>query len=335
MSIRVTLKPSGHHFYVEFGETLLEAALRSGISLEYSCNNGQCGKCQASLLEGEIAETLHSDFVLKKTGHTQKQILLCRCKPATDLILEAREPGRTGEIPEQVIQTRVYRIEHPTDDIRLLQLRTPRSQSLQFLAGQHVRLEIEGMPPRHKSIASCPCNGMYLQFHFRNNPGNEFSDYIFNRIKLRDKITVSGPYGDFHLNEDSPRSMIFIAYETGFAPIKSLIEHAFTREMKQDMHLYWLSHSDSHHYLENYCRAWSDAEDNFLYHGVTLATDAEVDIPQQLQDWADTLLSNHPDLSHSDIYINGPEEKFRLLSNKLIQNGLPESQLHVDNMQRY
>ncbi len=333
MSTRVTLKPSGHHFNVEFGETLLEAALRSGITLEYNCNNGQCGKCQASLLEGEIIEQLHSDFVFKKTAQQHKQILLCRCKPATDLVLEAHEPGSAREIPEQKIQTRVYRLESATGDIRLLQLRTPRSNSLQFLAGQYLRLEIEGLPPREQSIASCPCNGMYLQFHFRNNPDDEFSNYIFNHIKLKDKVTVVGPYGDFHLDEDSSRNMIFIASETGFAPIKSLIEHAIARETRQAIQLYWLASPDNPHYLENYCRAWSDAEQNFVYNAVTLATKS--DVVEQLQDWAGNLLQDHPDLSTCDIYINGPEEKFSLLINKLIQNGLPVSQLHIDNMPRY
>lgn len=335
MSRHITLKPSNHHFYVEFGETLLEAALRSGISLEYNCNNGQCGKCQATLLKGELAESLHSDFVFKKTGDSKKQLLLCRCKPATDLILQAFEPGSAHEIPEQKIQTQVYRIESASDEIRLLQLRTPRSQSLQFLAGQHVRLEIEGISPRNKSIASCPCNGMYLQFHFRNNPGNEFSDYIFKQIKLKDKISVTGPYGGFHLDEDSTRSIIFIAYETGFAPIKSLIEHAIAREMKQDIHLYWLSRENNPHYLENYCRAWIDAEDNFYYHSETLPAELTVELPEQLQGWADVLLNAHADLSSCDIYINGPIEKFKRLSVKLIEQGLPEAQLHIDNMQRY
>ncbi|VAX10476.1 hypothetical protein MNBD_GAMMA25-1396 [hydrothermal vent metagenome] len=335
MSLQVTLKPSGHQFNVEFGETLLEAALRSGISLEYNCNNGTCGKCQASLVDGEIAETLHSDFVFKNTGKVEKQILLCRCKPATDLILEAREASNADEIPEQSIQTQVYRIEEASGDIRLLQLRTPRSQSLQFLAGQHVRLKVEGLPARHKSIASCPCNGMYLQFHFRNNPDNEFSNYIFNQVKTKSKITVTGPYGGFHLDEDSPRTIIFIAYETGFAPIKSLVEHALAREMSQDIHLYWLSRTNTPHYLENYCRAWSDAEDNFHYHSVTLATDVDAQIPQQLEHWGDSLLDKHPVLSDCDIYINGPDEKFKRLSDKLIENGLPRAQLQIDNMQRY
>ncbi len=335
MSVRVTLQPSGHQFNVEFGETLLEAALRSGITLEYNCSNGQCGKCQASLLEGEIAERLHSDYVFKNNGRGHEQILLCCCKPASDLLLEAYEPGSAHDIAEQQIQSSVYRIENAGDDIRLLQLRTPRSHSLQFLAGQYVRLEIEGLPPHEISIASCPCNGMYLQFHFRHNPGDAFSDYIFNRIKLKDKLTVIGPYGNFHLDEDSPRNLIFIAYETGFAPIKSLIEHALARETKQAIHLYWLVNSDTPHYLENYCRAWNDAEDHFVYSAETLPARSPADIAEQLQNWGDKLLQDHPDLSACDIYMNGPEERFKLLSRKLTEHGLPKSQLHIDGMPRY
>ena len=51
MSAHVTIKPSGHEFFVEGNDTLLEAALRAGVSLNYGCNNGNCGEgCIADLI---------------------------------------------------------------------------------------------------------------------------------------------------------------------------------------------------------------------------------------------------------------------------------------------
>mgnify|MGYP003471556228 CR=1 FL=1 len=48
MSFLVRFLPSGKEFTAEKNETVLEAALRSGISLNYSCNNGSCGGCGGS-----------------------------------------------------------------------------------------------------------------------------------------------------------------------------------------------------------------------------------------------------------------------------------------------
>ena len=53
MSAHVTIKPSGHEFFVEGNDTLLEAALRAGVSLNYGCSNGNCGECRARLVSGE------------------------------------------------------------------------------------------------------------------------------------------------------------------------------------------------------------------------------------------------------------------------------------------
>ena len=43
------------------------------------------------------------------------------------------------------------------------------------------------------------------------------------------------------LNEKSHRPLIFIACETGFAPIKSLIEHAMALDAAETLHLYWIA----------------------------------------------------------------------------------------------
>jgi Na+-transporting NADH:ubiquinone oxidoreductase subunit F len=56
------------------------------------------------------------------------------------------------------------------------------------------------------------------------NPGI-CSSYIFSR-KPGDKITISGPYGDFHIKE-SNREMIFIGGGAGMAPIRSHIFDQF------------------------------------------------------------------------------------------------------------
>ena len=54
MSFRVHVEPSGHEFNVEQDESILDAAIRQGVNLPYGCRNGFCGKCQSTLLYGEV-----------------------------------------------------------------------------------------------------------------------------------------------------------------------------------------------------------------------------------------------------------------------------------------
>lgn len=54
MTAHVQVKPSGREFLVDGNDSLLEAALRAGLSLDYGCSIGSCGKCKARVLSGEV-----------------------------------------------------------------------------------------------------------------------------------------------------------------------------------------------------------------------------------------------------------------------------------------
>ncbi len=340
MAVSITIQPSGRSFMAEPTETLLDSALRHGISFNYNCNNGSCGKCSARLIAGELSEILPHDHVFKEHEKTRQSILLCRAKPRTDLVIEAAEADTPDAIPQQTIDTLVHKIEAVTDDVRIIQLRTPRTQSLQFLAGQHVCLSINGLAPRNKSIASCPCNGMYLQFHVREVPGDAFSEYVFNDLKPREKINVSGPYGDFLLNESSQNPILFVAFDTGMAPIKSLIEHTIALEQNQPIFLYWLMDESGSHYQENYCRSWEDALDNFSYNPIKISYQDHhsVDInrlKQELKNTARAIVSEHDQFQDYDIYINGPAWLFSDMQEVFANSGIAADQIRIDSMKRY
>jgi CDP-4-dehydro-6-deoxyglucose reductase len=66
MSCKVTVRPSGREFTVEGDETILAAALRSGVGLPYGCKNGACGTCKAKGLEGRWVQGPHSASALSR-----------------------------------------------------------------------------------------------------------------------------------------------------------------------------------------------------------------------------------------------------------------------------
>ena len=55
------------------------------------------------------------------------------------------------------------------------------------------------------------------------NPGIA-SSYIFT-LKPGDKVTMSGPYGDFHPIFDSKKEMIWVGGGAGMAPLRAQIMH--------------------------------------------------------------------------------------------------------------
>ncbi len=338
MTANIHLLPSDHKFPAEPQETLLEAALRAGLAPNYSCSNGSCGQCRARLVSGSIGATRFHDYVISEHDKAQGIILMCSVCAVGDLVIEASEAENSEDIPLQQVTTRVNKIERLSEDLLVLHLRTPRNQTLRFLAGQHVSMELPGLAPRNKSIASCPCNAMHLQFHIRRVPGDPFADYIFDQLHLNQPVALSGPYGSFTLDEQAGRPLILLAYETGFAPIKSLIEHAIALEFPQPMHLYWVVRQAGEHYLENYCRSWTDALDTFTYTPVTGAgtgasssTNTEYDFLLGGQ----RIVQDCPDLVGYDVYVNGPEALMGQTRDLLLAHGLPEERLFIDYLQRF
>ena len=339
MTYRVRMLPRGRVFEAMPKESLLAAVLRAGISPGYGCGNGTCGKCVARVVSGKVDAIQAHDFVLSAAERQDGQILLCCTAAASDLELEAPTAGSVADIPCQEIVTRVAKLERLAVDTIGLHLRTPRSRTLRFLAGQHVRLEIDGVPARHKSIASCPCDGMHLEFHVRRAPDDPFAEHVFTRLRSAQEVRVIGPWGDFTWREDSDRPVILLAYETGFAAIRSLIEQALNVEFAEPLHLYWLVRSPGGHYLDGYCRSLADTLEQFRYTPLVVpGGDAPHDpvTPAQgaLLFAAQRILADHPDIVQAEIYASGPRANMAAAARLLHEHGLPPERLHVDDPPR-
>jgi len=303
MAAQVHINPSGHEFLLEGNNSLLEAGLSAGFALNYGCSNGNCGKCKAKLISGEIKKIMPHDYVLSTADKSQDLFLMCSHTALTDLVIETDEAGTTQDIPEQTITARVKKIEPLSDMISILNLKTPRTQRLRFLAGQSIKLTLEKGVSTVLPIASCPCDDMNIQFHI-DTARTAFGQAVIETLKNGDNIELHGPEGQFILHEEPPHPIIFLAMDTGFAPIKSLIEHAMTLDAAESLHLYWLT--SGKHYLGNLCHAWDDAFENFSYDAINLDTSA--DLNAQMQQHFEKISAHHSKLSDFHVYIAGPHE---------------------------
>lgn len=330
MAAHVKIRPSGHEFFVEGADTLLEAALRAGFALNYGCSNGNCGQCKARVVEGQVMKVRPHDYVLSEAEKSSGYALMCSNTAVTDVVIEAGEAQLASDIPLQHITAHVKSIDQAGDDMLILNLQTPRNNRLRFLAGQNAMLQLGHALSAEFPVASCPCDDRNLQFHIRNLPGNPFSDYVATRLMNGEAVTVEGPKGSFVLHEDSTRPLIFIAFGAGFAPVKSLLEHAMALDVAESVHLYWVVSREVNLYLSNWPRAWADALDNFQYTPLVAGTDLETAAGRQeslvgglLQRIAD----DYPALDGFDVYVAGPESLLDAARKWLLGRGLPGAQL--------
>ena len=314
MSAHVTIQPSGHEFFVDGNDTLLEAALRNGVSLSYGCSNGNCGECKARVVSGEVKKVHAHDYVLKQAEKDAGVILLCAYAPVNDVVIEANV-AEARDIPLQRITAKVKSVEVFNPQIAALHILAPRSQRLRYLGGQSIEVGVNGVSGRY-AIASCPCEDRHIEVQIPHHPDDAFAEALFTRLKANDTVEVEGPFGEFVLDEDSPRPVIFLAFGAGFAPIKSLIQHAMSLELAESMDLHWLA-DEAGLYQDNLCRAWTDALDNFNY------------VPHALTDDLDTLLHSmvvdYPDLHRFDVYASGTTAQLERAHAHFVRGGLHEA----------
>ena len=314
MSAHVTVRPSGREFFVEGHDSLLKAGVRAGLMLNYGCGNGNCGLCKARLISGEVRQVQHCDYVLSEAEKQQGYTLLCAHTAVSDVVLEALEAGGPEDIPEQRIVAKIKSIAPITaraSGTLLLQIQTPRSSRLRFLAGQNLTLGLAGGQEDFSAtypVASCPCDDRNLQFHISrpaSTATDGFADRLFSgAVSAGEAISLWGPWGDFVLPQhpaSSGRRLLFLACDSGFAPVKSMIEHATAVESAESLTLYWASTSSSGHYLANQCRAWADALDDFRYVPLTAADDLSAGRAA-----ASAACAEVTRLTDCDIYLAGP-----------------------------
>jgi CDP-4-dehydro-6-deoxyglucose reductase len=99
--------------------------------------------------------------------------------------------------------------------------------------------------------------------------------------------------------------MIFVAGGTGFAPIKSVIEHAFHQRIERPMVLYWGQRTKRDLYLPDLPAAWAAEHPNFRYVPV-------LSEPQPADAWTgrtglvhQAVLDDFQDLSGFQVYACG------------------------------
>ena len=332
----VRLQNADRSFETQENEALLEAALREGLNLPYGCSSGNCGLCRARLIRGDVQPVRHHDFVFAQAERARGDFLMCSNSATSDVLIEIHLDENFRSIPLQTLHARVKTLEKMGEHLLWLRLRVPRLQRLRFLAGQYATLTLDNGAASDSAIASCPCDERHLDFHVRRQPGDRFSDSAFESLRPGHSVQVEAPRGRFAYGEGSCRPILFVAFDTGFAPIKSILEQLTARETNQLLHLYRICCGKEDLYLHNLCRSWADALDELTYTPLVIEESFstwaanEASGMGKVEAMLERLLENHPDLSGMDLYVCAPEpivERFETLA---ASHHLVRKQFHAE-----
>lgn len=340
MTYKITLMPEGHHYHCEPGETILEAAMRQNIALEYGCRRGLCGKCIGTLLEGSV----HYDNTiraLEKCDSEKNHTVYCSAIPDSDLIIESTlldEPDQTLTAITGIQRTpcKVVELNKLCHDVMQMIIKLPGSIAPSFKAGQYLDFIVPDGSRRSFSIANAPRKDNHIELHIRHVAGGEYTAYIFNDMQIGEVLRIELALGSFYLREKSDRPIIMMGGGTGFAPLKGMIEEAIKQNVCRPIHLFWGVRTERDLYLSHLPEQWLAQLPGFRYTAVLSNPEANTELNSATVWQGATgfvhhnVLAVYPDLGMVDLYMSGPPVMIESARAAFIEAGLPQQHMYSD-----
>lgn len=332
MSHQVRIEPAGRILTVEDSETILDAALRSGVALPYSCRGGSCGTCKSKLLTGRVDYGQYEDRAMSAAEREAGSVLICQAKPLSDVVIEARVLEQAADIPIRILPCRVAGLERAAPDVMVVSLKLPEHERFQYLAGQYIDILLRDSARRSFSLAHAPGRDELLELHIRQVPGGLFTTHVFEKLKERDLLRFQGPYGSFFLRAGSS-PVILVAGGTGFAPMQAIVEQVLAAQPDRPLHLYWGARARPDLYRHELAERWAKQHPDFRYTPV-------LSEPGLAEAWSgrtgfvhQAVLADYPDLSGCEVYASGPPVMIESIRREFLARGLPPDHLYSDSFE--
>lgn len=357
---------------VPAGGKLLQTLAGKGIFLSSACGGqGTCGQCKCKVIDGggSILATEVDHFTKREIREHGR--LACQVAVKQDMKIEV-DPEFFGV---KKWETVVASNDNVATFIKELVLTLPEGENVDFRAGGYVQLEcpphrvdykdfdipekfrgdwdhfkvfenvsvVDETVTRAYSMANYPEEKGIIKFNIRiaspppgsqGIPPGQMSSWVFN-LKPGDKVTVSGPYGEFFA-KDTDAEMVFIGGGAGMAPLRSHIFDQLKRLDSKRKITFWYGARSLKEmfYVEDFDQLAAE-HPNFTWH-VALSD------PQPEDNWEgltgfihqvayDEYLKNHPAPEDCEFYMCGPPMMTKSVIDMLHDLGVEDENILLDD----
>jgi CDP-4-dehydro-6-deoxyglucose reductase len=322
MTFVARVLPDNLLFFIEPGETILDAALRQGFDFSYGCQQGSCGTCAAKLLEGKVSYPDIEPIGLEEDEAAANFILLCSAVPESDIVLQHAGVTSPWSSTIKKLSYRVAEMNMLSSTIVQLLLEPPTDTAIHFHAGQYVELHTPDGEHRPYSIANAPLGGKHIELHVRHVVENPFSTNLLNTIAEKQEVQLEGPFGRCTFRSGLSYPLIFLAGGTGFSHSKALIEQAIQLSPKVPMHLFWGAKTPADLYMNELPLRWQQELPSFQYTPTISRSDGTYDWQGHTTSLPKLITEFYPNLNGTLVYASGPPTLVLDALNHFEQHGL-------------
>lgn len=267
---------------------------------------------------------------ISEDEHNKGYALFCQAEPQSDLVIKSKEVKAANEIKVKILPCRVHEKVQLNHDVVLIKLLLPKTERLQFFAGQYINFLLKNGKHRSFSLANAPHDDDFIELHIRHVPDGAFTSEVFDEMKEKDMLRIEGPFGNFYLQEESDRPIILMAGGTGFAPVKAMIEHALKVGLERPIHLYWGVRAKEDLYMHELALSWTKQNPLIRYTPVLSDPDKEDNWTGRTGYVHSAIMEDYPDLSQYEIYGSGPPVMVYAGKDEFVKNNLDLEHYYSD-----
>ena len=314
-----TINYQGTDYSCRDGESILDAFLRQGVKLPFSCRAGVCHVCLQRAVGSEVPKEAQKG--LKPELVEKNYFLPCVCRPTQDLAFTAPSPD------DLYFGAVLTAKDYLAPDILRLQLE-PTLQ-LDYQAGQFINLRRADGLTRSYSLASVPGEDYYLDLQIKRMKNGQMSDWLVDHFQVGDEIAIQGPNGNaVYQAEDPQQHLLLVATGTGLAPLYGILRSALAAGHHGEIHLYHGSAMRSGLYLVEALQALAEQHTNFHYTPCLSREDAGTPFVRGRAE--DIAFARHPSLTGWQVHLAGNPEMVEHASSLALAAGAETDTIHAD-----
>ena len=313
---------------VNTDDTLLNILSDNKIFIPSACGGkATCGFCKFQWLnsDGEIKPT--EEPFLSEDERQRNVRLSCQIKVRQDMDIAIPD----GLLTAQAYQARVVNVETLTYDIKLVDFKFIEPSEMIFKPGQYAQLRVPGLDViRAYSIASDPKETDHIEFIVRLVPKGQATTFVHKALETKDKIILTGPFGDFYLREETNRDMICIAGGSGKAPIRSIMYRLKDLGMPRKVKYFFGARSKRDLYYTEAFEALAKEFPNFEYIPALSEPLPEDNWQGEVGLITDVVDRHTGDLSEAEAYLCGSPGMINACTNVLKKHDIKTENIFFD-----
>lgn len=308
----------GARYRVQEGETALDALLRGGANVSFSCRRGSCQVC---LLRTRGAVGDETRRGLREAMRAKGYFLPCVTRPTHDLDLEH------ADLSELFVRALVA--EKRTLSSSVVELSLETEVAMSWRAGQYVNVRKSGGAVRSYSIASIAEEDYYLKIQVERVADGEVSRWLCDELAEGAELELRGPIGSmFYDAEMQGRPLLLVGSGTGLAPLSGLARDALRQGHTGDVFLY---HGASDHqglYLRSELADLQRSHPRFHY--VPCVSREAAEIGGAAGRANEVAFSRHADATGWLVFLAGSPEVVHDARARAVAAGVRRADVHAD-----